>query len=95
VSQLPVSASPVDPAVAVRVKVAGELPALGRPRQTLDKLVKRVVRERDKGSTWQAIADKLNKDGVPTQRGGAMWRVSSVQRLYQGYVLDEKARASR
>jgi hypothetical protein len=29
--------------------------------------------------TLQAIADELNRDGVPTLRGGAMWRPSSVQ----------------
>jgi hypothetical protein len=30
--------------------------------------------------TLQAIADVLNAEGVPTLRGGAMWRPSSVQR---------------
>ena len=30
--------------------------------------------------TLQAIADVLNEEGVPTLRGGAMWRPSSVQR---------------
>jgi DNA invertase Pin-like site-specific DNA recombinase len=34
---------------------------------------------RTKGMTYQAIADKLNAEGVPTIRGGAQWRVSSVQ----------------
>ncbi len=34
---------------------------------------------RDKGMTLQAIADRLNADGVPTIRGGALWRHSSVQ----------------
>ena len=29
--------------------------------------------------TLQAIADRLNKEGVPTLRGGAEWRPSSVQ----------------
>ena len=29
--------------------------------------------------TLQAIADTLNADGVPTTRGGAQWRPSSVQ----------------
>jgi hypothetical protein len=29
--------------------------------------------------TLQAIADQLNAEGVPTLRGGAMWRPSSVQ----------------
>jgi hypothetical protein len=29
--------------------------------------------------TLQAIADQLNAEGVPTMRGGQMWRPSSVQ----------------
>jgi hypothetical protein len=31
------------------------------------------------GMTLQAIADVLNAEGVPTQRGGIEWRPSSVQ----------------
>jgi DNA invertase Pin-like site-specific DNA recombinase len=31
------------------------------------------------GMTLQAIADRLNDEGVPTLRGGAKWRPSSVQ----------------
>ena len=74
-------------------KARGE--RLGRPRQTPQKLVDRVVRERDAGSTWQAIADRLNEDGVPTQRGGSAWRVSTVQRLYASHELDEDVKRSR
>jgi hypothetical protein len=29
--------------------------------------------------TLQAIADRLNAEGVPTLRGGKLWRPSSVQ----------------
>ena len=29
--------------------------------------------------TLQAIADRLNAEGIPTVRGGAKWRPSSVQ----------------
>ena len=35
---------------------------------------------RAQGMTLQAIADVLNAEGVPTLRGGALWRPSSVQR---------------
>jgi len=45
-------------------------------------------------STWQAIADRLNAEGVPTQRGGAGWRVSTVQRLYKSHHFDRQAAAS-
>jgi hypothetical protein len=34
---------------------------------------------RAQGMTLQAIADLLNTEGVPTLRGGAKWRPSSVQ----------------
>ena len=39
----------------------------------------RIVRMRANGMTLQAIADRLNEEGVPTIRGGALWRPSSVQ----------------
>jgi hypothetical protein len=29
--------------------------------------------------TLQAIADRLNAEGVPTPRGGTKWRPSSIQ----------------
>jgi DNA invertase Pin-like site-specific DNA recombinase len=38
-----------------------------------------IARMRGAGMTLQAIVDELNEAGVPTVRGGARWRVSSVQ----------------
>lgn len=43
-------------------------------------LHERIAAMREQGMTLQAIADTLNAEGVPTLRGGAMWRPSSVQR---------------
>jgi len=43
-------------------------------------LAERIQRMREQGMTLQAIADALNEAGVPTLRGGARWRPSSVQR---------------
>jgi DNA invertase Pin-like site-specific DNA recombinase len=43
-------------------------------------LADRIHAMREQGMTLQAIADRLNEEGVPTLRGGAMWRPSSVQR---------------
>ncbi len=40
---------------------------------------KRIATMRADGMTLQAIADALNAEGVPTQRGAAQWRPSSVQ----------------
>jgi len=42
-------------------------------------LKERIVRMRAEGMTLQSIADQLNQEGVPTVRGGAKWRPSSVQ----------------
>jgi DNA invertase Pin-like site-specific DNA recombinase len=42
-------------------------------------LHERIATMREQGMTLQAIADTLNEEGVPTLRGGAMWRPSSVQ----------------
>jgi DNA invertase Pin-like site-specific DNA recombinase len=39
----------------------------------------RIATMREQGMTLQAIADVLNEEGVPTLRGGALWRPSSVQ----------------
>jgi DNA invertase Pin-like site-specific DNA recombinase len=42
-------------------------------------LSERISSMRAAGMSLQAIADKLNEDGVPTLRGGRQWRSSSVQ----------------
>lgn len=42
-------------------------------------LSQRIAAMRAEGMTLQAIADQLNEEGVPTVRGGAKWRHSSVQ----------------
>jgi DNA invertase Pin-like site-specific DNA recombinase len=42
-------------------------------------LRERIARMRAEGMTLQRIADRLNAEGVPTVRGGAKWRTSSVQ----------------
>lgn len=51
------------------------------PRSVADHpgLLERIAGMRADGMTLQAIADQLNAEGVPTVRGGARWRPSSVQ----------------
>jgi DNA invertase Pin-like site-specific DNA recombinase len=52
----------------------------GRPAVADDPdLSKRIAHMRAQGMTLQAIADRLNEERVPTVRGGAKWRHSSVQ----------------
>ena len=47
--------------------------------QDLPALRNHIVAMRSSGMTLQAIADRLNAEGVPTLRGGKLWRPSSVQ----------------
>jgi hypothetical protein len=54
-------------------------------------LLERIVELRDQGLTLQAIADQLNADGVPTLRGAAKWRPSSVQAAV-GYTRPARPR---
>lgn len=42
-------------------------------------LTQRIAGMRATGMTLQAISDHLNTEGIPTVRGGAKWRPSSVQ----------------
>jgi DNA invertase Pin-like site-specific DNA recombinase len=42
-------------------------------------LRERIQRMREQNMSLQAIADTLNAEGVPTVRGGAKWRPSSLQ----------------
>jgi hypothetical protein len=51
----------------------------------IPELHERIADMREHGMTLQAIADRLNAEGVPTLRGGAKWRPSSVQRA-TGYL---------
>ena len=46
----------------------------------IPELQERIEAMREQGMTLQAIADVLNAEGIPTLRGGTMWRPSSVQR---------------
>jgi peptidoglycan hydrolase-like protein with peptidoglycan-binding domain/DNA invertase Pin-like site-specific DNA recombinase len=50
-----------------------------RPPEDVPALKQRIVEMRESGMTLQGIADVLNAEGVPTLRGGAKWRPSSVQ----------------
>jgi DNA invertase Pin-like site-specific DNA recombinase len=51
----------------------------GDTAERTEALHRRIAAMRADGMTLQAIADLLNAEGVPTQRGGAEWRPSSVQ----------------
>jgi hypothetical protein len=52
---------------------------LGRPPDIDPKLARRIRAMRGRGRTLQAICDKLNAEGVPTPRGGTIWRPTSLR----------------
>lgn len=60
----------------------------------IPELHERIAHMRGRGMTLQAIADTLNAEGVPTLRGGAKWRPSSVQRA-TGYRRPSGSRGIR
>jgi DNA invertase Pin-like site-specific DNA recombinase len=65
--------------------------AVGRPAVADNPdLSQRIAAMRLEGMTLQAIADQLNAEGVPTVRGGAKWRHSSVQAA-AGYRRGEQS----
>jgi len=52
---------------------------LGRPPVLSQELVDRLRRERASGATLQAIADGLDRDGIPTAQGGRNWWPGTVR----------------
>ena len=68
---------------------------LGRPVETPDKVVRRVVREREEGRTLVTIADGLNRSGIPTPRNGKRWYPASVARVLRSVELDREAEEAR
>lgn len=51
----------------------------GRPVTLPDSVVSRIVRARSRGMTLRAIADMLNREGVPTGQGGSQWWAETVR----------------
>jgi DNA invertase Pin-like site-specific DNA recombinase len=57
---------------------------LGRPASLPAEVRARIVREREAGRGWSAIAADLTAEGVPTARGGAKWHPATVQKVWNG-----------
>jgi DNA invertase Pin-like site-specific DNA recombinase len=57
---------------------------LGTPPAITSRVGGYIERRRRRGATLQAICDGLNKTGVPTPRGGQIWRPSSLQAFTRG-----------
>jgi DNA invertase Pin-like site-specific DNA recombinase len=52
---------------------------LGRPASISPQLARRIRSMRRRGLTLQEISNRLNREGVPTPRGGAVWRPTSLR----------------
>lgn len=63
---------------------------LGRPRQLPRKVLERILAERAAGATLQAIAEGLDRDHVPTVRGGRRWYPSTVRAALRSAALDHQ-----
>jgi DNA invertase Pin-like site-specific DNA recombinase len=75
-----VARADAEPGIGARLR-RGRAPGRGRPAVAdTPELHDRIAAMREHGMTLQAIADALNEDGIPTVRGGRLWRPSSVQR---------------
>jgi DNA invertase Pin-like site-specific DNA recombinase len=72
-------------------RASAEAAAAGSPNASWPQVTKRIAAMRADGMTLQAIADQLNAEGVPTPRGGAKWRPSSVQTA-AGYKRRSRAK---
>jgi DNA invertase Pin-like site-specific DNA recombinase len=64
---------------------------LGRPRTLPADVSALIVHERSEGQTLTAIADLLNRDGIPTARGGQRWYPSTVRAVLVSVDLDAAA----
>jgi DNA invertase Pin-like site-specific DNA recombinase len=54
---------------------------LGRPPAVPQSVVRRIQRLRARGLSLRAIAEQLNKAGVPTAQGGKQWYAATVRHV--------------
>jgi DNA invertase Pin-like site-specific DNA recombinase len=53
----------------------------GKPSNVTPETRKRLKALRAKGYTWQAIADQMNADGIPSGSGVPAWTAAAARRL--------------
>jgi hypothetical protein len=91
------TSTPAGRLTAATLEGVAEGPTTRRPRPgrvaVADRpnLQRQILAMHERGMSLQAIADRLNQEGVPTVRGGVMWRPSSVQRAV-GYQRPRRPR---
>jgi hypothetical protein len=78
---------------ALAVKKASGV-RLGRPPTVPQDVVRRIQRQRARGDSLRAIAASLNREGVPTGKGGAEWYAATVRGILPGRPPDQSPRAT-
>jgi DNA invertase Pin-like site-specific DNA recombinase len=70
-------------------RAAGTLKGpIGRPRSIGLALERRILRLRRAGKSFQAIADRLTAEGVPTPGGGLAWSWGTIERVVRRRVQE-------
>jgi DNA invertase Pin-like site-specific DNA recombinase len=60
---------------------------LGKPTQILPSVLQQIDQLRQDGKSYQAIADRLNREEVPTVNGGIKWYSSTIHRAINRQVI--------
>ncbi len=68
---------------------------LGRRRRVPDEVVERIVSERQGGATFRAIAAGLDRDGIPTARGGRRWWPSTIEAMLASAAYETELKTAR
>lgn len=64
---------------------------LGPTAMIEEEIREEIVRLRDAGMSYQAIAKRLNSKGIPTANGGKEWYASTVRHSYLAYKKYEES----
>ncbi len=67
---------------------------LGRP-QLPASVVRRIIRARNRGESWSAIARNLDADRVPTAQGGRRWYPATVRAVASAELRNAQAEYSQ
>jgi DNA invertase Pin-like site-specific DNA recombinase len=65
----------------------------GFQRSTPDDVVRRIVRARNRGESFNAIAARLDANHTPTPGGGYRWYPSTVRRIYNAETATKASAA--
>lgn len=62
---------------------------IGRPRVASPSVVRRIVQERQAGSTYDAVASALTTENVLSPLGKPTWQPSTVRRIYSSATAEQ------